>query len=84
MTKSGAPLDTAIWWNFAIPGLIGYTHGFDFILPATLGIVFSGILYAIANYKKENPWTSMKNTMDKALGRSYKKSYSKAMWTMND
>ena len=84
MAKAGVPLDTAVWWNFIIPGLIGYTHGFDFILPATLGIVFSGIVYAIVNYKKENPWTSMKNTMDKALGRSHKKSYSKAMWTMND
>jgi hypothetical protein len=76
-------MDTAVWWNFIIPGMIGYTHGFDFILPATLGIIFSGVLYAIANYKKENPWTSMKNTVNKAIGRSYKKSYSQAAWTMD-
>ena len=84
MAKSEKSLDTAIWWNFLIPGLIGYTHGFDFILPATLGLIFSGILYAIVNYKKEKPWTSLRNTVDKAIGRTYKKSYSQAMWKLNE
>jgi len=73
-----------IWWNSIIPCLLGVTHGYDFIIPGIIGLIFSLILYIIFTYKKEPPIKSIVNTFYKMLNYNLKPNKTSiAMWKMD-